>query len=385
MKNPKINESVSDAFLRVLGGAVRAADSNGSLKRPKRQGTPSCESLEGRVVLSNFGGADLLGGISQVGVVTNVMEAGGPRGGQTSQTDAAWRTLQTEIQGLAAKSDVTVADLSALASDSQAIATAGGGLKADGLQTVLGTLAAAVAGGGDTTQAQADFNALFSGSTVDQATIDKTFTDLVQTIKDSNITADDASLIASDQAAVQADFAALPQGGMGGGPGGMFGGPGDMSGAPGGKFGGPGGMFGGRGGISGQTNQWGGTGASDHATAGNAGTATAVPATSSESVPSQTVTSNSGTTANNAATVSLVTNNAVAGGEVRGRTRALFGRSLRGGVIRNTAGGAQASRNTVGGARSAHNTAGGTESGGVQNRASAMNQLGGFMNRMRRR
>ena len=184
MKNPKINGSVSNALLRVLSGAARAGGSNHPLKRPARQGAPSCESLEGRVVLSNFGGADLLGGLSQIGVVTNVMDAGGPRGGHTSQANTDWQTLQTQIQGLAAKSDVTVADLSALASDSQAIATAGGGLKADGLQTVLGSLAAAVAGGGDTTQAQTDFNALFSGSNVDQATIDRTFTDLVQTIQD---------------------------------------------------------------------------------------------------------------------------------------------------------------------------------------------------------
>ncbi len=202
MKNPRIHGSVSDALLRVVGGAVRAGGSTNSAKRPARQGAPSCESLEGRVVLSNFGGADLLGGLSQIGIVTNVMDAGGPRGGRSSQTDTAWQTLQTEIQGLAAKSDVTVADLSALASDSQAIAAAGAGLKADGLRTVLGSLAAAVAGGGDTTQAQADFNALFSGSKVDQATIDKTFTDLVQTIKDSNITTSDLTEFATAIAAL---------------------------------------------------------------------------------------------------------------------------------------------------------------------------------------
>ena len=135
----------------------------------------------------------------------------GDRGGQqqsdsgstrTSQPDTDWKALQTQIQGLAAKSNVTVADLAALTSDSQAIATAGGGLKADSLKTVLGTLATAVAGGAETTQAQADFNALFSGSKVDQTTIDKTFTDLVQTIKDSNITSSDLTDFAAAVAAL---------------------------------------------------------------------------------------------------------------------------------------------------------------------------------------
>lgn len=133
--NPKINGLMSDALHRVLSGAARAAHSSDA-KRPARQGSPSCESLEGRVVLSNFGGADLLGSLSQIGVVTTVMDAGAPRGGQTqadaggaqtSQTDTDWQALQTTIQGLAAKSEVTIADLSALSSDSQAIATAGGG------------------------------------------------------------------------------------------------------------------------------------------------------------------------------------------------------------------------------------------------------------------
>jgi hypothetical protein len=206
MMSPKINGLMADTLRRVLHGAVRTA-----IKRPDRHGAPSCESLEGRVVLSNWGGADLLGGLSQIGVVTTVLDVGGPRGGQSrfdggsaqnSQPNTDLQTLQTKIQSLAAKSGVTVADLSALTSDSQAIATAGGGLKVDNLKTVLSTIATAVAGGGDATQAQADFNALFSGSKVDQTTIDKTFNDLVQTIKDSKITTADLADFASAVAAV---------------------------------------------------------------------------------------------------------------------------------------------------------------------------------------
>ena len=140
---------------------------------------------------------------------------------------------------MTAKSTVSTDDLDQLKTDSQNIMAAGFQFDSKSLQSTINGLVAAVAGGGDTTQAQTDFNALFSGSNVDQATIDRTFTDLVQTIQDSNITAADASLIAADQAAVQADLAALPQGGMPGNNqgGGMLGGPGGMGGGPRGRHG----------------------------------------------------------------------------------------------------------------------------------------------------
>jgi hypothetical protein len=81
------------------------------------------------------------------------------------------------------------------------------------LQKTVSELATAVAGGADTTQAKTDFNALSSGSNVAQATIDKTFNDLVQTIQDSKITAADLTSLAADQAAIQADWTNLRSGG----------------------------------------------------------------------------------------------------------------------------------------------------------------------------
>ena len=102
------------------------------------------------------------------------------------ETDLA--KLQADVQAVAAKSGTTVADLSALAADAQAIARAGLWLDPQSLNKVTNELATAVAGRADTTQAKTDFAALFTGSSVAQATIDTTFTDLTQAIKDSGIT-----------------------------------------------------------------------------------------------------------------------------------------------------------------------------------------------------
>ena len=178
-----------------------------------------------------IGGSDL----AQIGVVTTSVlgDAGGhpggmtapgaPGGGQASGADADsdLQALQTKVQELAAKSDVTVADMSALASDSKAIETAGGGIKADDLNAVLSSLATAVAGGADTSQAQSDFNALFADSKVDQDAIDKTFADLVQTIQDSNITTTDLTDFATAVSALPKPGDAMQDPGFGGGPGGF--------------------------------------------------------------------------------------------------------------------------------------------------------------------
>ena len=134
---------------------------------------------------------------------------GGGQNAQLSQLQTDVQTLQTENQGLAARSLVTVADLSNLAGDAQAIAGAGARPDAQGLQKVLKELATAVAGGADASQAKTDFNALFTGTSLAQTSIDKTFDDLVQTIQDSRLTAADLTTLAADQAAVQADWTAL--------------------------------------------------------------------------------------------------------------------------------------------------------------------------------
>lgn len=188
-----------------------------------------CETLEGRVVLSGFAGADLVGSLSSVGVVVGgdaEPDFGGFGGrggfgfwgdhGSASSSTAATQLqtdltkLQTDYQALAAKSGVTIADLTALGTDSQAIRTAGASVDPTALQKAVSELATALTtSGGDTTQAKTDFNALFTGTSVTQATIDQAFTDLSTTITDSKITSADLVLIAADQTAIQNDLTSL--------------------------------------------------------------------------------------------------------------------------------------------------------------------------------
>ena len=160
--------------------------------------------------------------LSRAGVATLPAQAGGSQALSTSSTatqksqltqlDTDVQKLQTENQDLAAKSLVTVSDLTSLVTDSQTIAGAGLRLDPQDLEKVVNELVTAVADGADTTQARTDFNALFSGSNVAQASIDKTFNDLVQTIQNSKITAADLTTLAADQAAIQTDRSNLQNG-----------------------------------------------------------------------------------------------------------------------------------------------------------------------------
>jgi hypothetical protein len=164
------------------------------------------------------GGGDrgsLTAALNHVGVVTQAVTTtdGCGDGGSDSQSTSSSQlqtdiqTLRTELASLAAKSGLTVADQSNLSSDSQAIAAAGFSLNGTNLKAVVSELAGAVAGGTSTTQAQTDFNNLFSGSSVSQAVITKTFNDLVQAITDSKVTTTDLQAVAADEAAIKSDLA----------------------------------------------------------------------------------------------------------------------------------------------------------------------------------
>jgi mucin-22 len=181
-----------------------------------------CEVLEGRVVLSGWGGdggGGLIGSLAPLGIVPGAGEFGsfelGEHGGSPTtnsgltqlQTDLT--KLQTDTQAVTKASGTTIADLNALVNDSQALATAGFRVNATNLEKVTTELATAVAAGSDTTQAKTDFNALFTGSSVTQATIDTTFADLTQAITDSGITTAEITAISTDQTAVQTDLTAL--------------------------------------------------------------------------------------------------------------------------------------------------------------------------------
>ena len=180
------------------------------------------ETLENRVVLSGAGGGSLLGSLSYVGVVTSPVivpaQTVTPQlpwtsttvRSEFSQLNSDVQALLTELQTLAAKSGVTIADLESLTTDSQAIAQAGFHFNAQSLNKVVAELATAVAGGTSTAQAQSDFTAIFSGSSVSSTVITTTFNDLVKAIGDSDVTSTDLSTVASDEAAVQTDLSNLP-------------------------------------------------------------------------------------------------------------------------------------------------------------------------------
>jgi len=200
-----------------------------SRRRRARQNAASCEALEHRVVLSNGGTGSLItslpgsliGSLSHVGVVTSpiapiqsvlppiVPMAFTVGSSSWTQLNADVKALETELQTLAAKSGVTIADLQSLTSDSQAIFQAGFQFDSHTLSPVISELAAAVAGGSSTSQAQSDFSALFSGSTVSSSEIGTTFSGLVAAIQDSKVTPTDLSAVAADEAAIQTDLSKL--------------------------------------------------------------------------------------------------------------------------------------------------------------------------------
>ena len=133
-----------------------------------RRSTLGCETLESRVVLTYAGPSSLLGSLSYVGVVTTPIEtttlpllpvtpvpvsaiSSFSLGRATSI--ASWtklrtdlQTLETELQTLAAKSGLTIADLENLTNDTQAIAQADFYFQARTLNPVISELAVAVAG-----------------------------------------------------------------------------------------------------------------------------------------------------------------------------------------------------------------------------------------------
>jgi hypothetical protein len=175
------------------------------------------ESLENRVVLSVNGSSGLLGGLANVGVVTAPLVAStqpsAPFGRNPLYTklSADEQALANELQSLATKSGLTIADLESLATDRQSIGQSGFHFNNQTLNPVITELANAVAAGTSTAQAETDFTALFAGSQVSSTVINTTFADLVKAIKDSGVTTTDLSTVATDKSAIQTDLSNLPR------------------------------------------------------------------------------------------------------------------------------------------------------------------------------
>jgi predicted outer membrane protein len=222
-------------FTTPLHGIRRSSRARKNQRRRHRLGRGGalvCEVLEGRVVLSDWGGGSILGSLSYVGIVTRPIVAPpvmtppivpmpwANQNSQFTQLNNDVQTLRTELQTLAGRSGVTIADLESLTSDGQTIAQAGYHFDFQNLNKVVSELATAVAGGTSTMQAQSDCSALFTGSSVTTSTINTTFSNLVKTITDSQVTTTDLSTVANDEAAIQADLKNLyppPGGGLAGG------------------------------------------------------------------------------------------------------------------------------------------------------------------------
>jgi len=191
-------------------------------KTRARQHAICCEALEERVVLSTGGTGSLLGSLFHVGVVTSpivvplqsilpiIPVAAAVQSSSWTQLNSDVRALETELQTLAAKSGVTIADLQILTSDDQAISNAGLRLDSQTLSPVISELAAAVAGGSSTSQAQSDFIALFSGSSLSGSASDTIFLGVATAITDSKVTPTDLSTVAADEAAIQTDLSHVP-------------------------------------------------------------------------------------------------------------------------------------------------------------------------------
>ncbi|MBX6316186.1 MAG: hypothetical protein IRY99_25235 [Isosphaeraceae bacterium] len=182
-------------------------------RRSRRAGL-SWDCLEGRAVLSHFGGFHHGFGGFGGGLPLRGGSSGSTRNSQLTQD---LQTLRNDIRTIQSQSAVTVAELVALRSDFQAIAQTGFRINRQALQQFENDLVTAVAAGTtDTSALQMEFNNLFTGSSVSPTLINRTFNDALKIAQDSHITTADLNTIAADQAKIQADLAANGGSSLGG-------------------------------------------------------------------------------------------------------------------------------------------------------------------------
>src|SRR5579885_926815 len=116
----RILTETGDGLLRARG---RRRARRPLSRRRSRTASTLGESLEQRVVLSDWGGNLLGSALDAAGVVTGPVIAPTPSNSsesnpQPSQLQTDIQALRTELANLAQKSGLTVADLTALATDS---------------------------------------------------------------------------------------------------------------------------------------------------------------------------------------------------------------------------------------------------------------------------
>lgn len=126
--------------------------------------------------------------------------------GTPTQLDKDTQKLRQDVMAIQSTSLVTVASLTALGGDDQAIIAAGIKLDGKALLKATDALVRAVLNG-NPAPAKQDFAALF-GTKLTSAAIDKAFNDMVKIVRDSKITLAQLNTIAADNAAIQADLTA---------------------------------------------------------------------------------------------------------------------------------------------------------------------------------
>jgi hypothetical protein len=131
--------------------------------------------------------------------------------------------LQTDTQAILAKSQVTVAQLTAVNVDFQKLASEATSKPDQSKVTTLTNDLQALKGQLPTStqasQLQADFTAVLQSEGItDTALITQTITDINTVVQASNVTAADLSKLAADETAIKNDLPAKGPGAWGGGP-----------------------------------------------------------------------------------------------------------------------------------------------------------------------
>jgi hypothetical protein len=224
-------DSVMNVSLRKILSALWTREALSARRRYAPRQTLQCELLEGRQLLSKgamgwMGGPafdHLRGGVAAFGQMAMSGADGGLKfapdknfTGHTptppsAQLVADFQKLQTDTHAILAKSQVTVAETTALRDDFKALNKAATSAPSQTalqtFQTDLKSIQGALPTDAQKAQLVTDFTALENSRGVTDSTlINKTVTDTEAIVASSNITSADLATIAADQAAIQTDL-----------------------------------------------------------------------------------------------------------------------------------------------------------------------------------
>jgi hypothetical protein len=130
-----------------------------------------------------------------------------------------FQKLQSDVQGILAKSHVTVAELTAVRADSQKIASEAtsplGSTQVTTLTNDVQALNGQLPTAAQTTQFQADYTAVLQSQGItDQTLISQTISDINAVVQSANITSADLATLAADQTAIKNDLGTSTSGGQ---------------------------------------------------------------------------------------------------------------------------------------------------------------------------